>query len=67
MNERQKIGIKKAIANLDSVIDFLEKGSFLDMVSQILDSAIENLLELTGEKVMDLVIEEIFSKFCVGK
>ena len=67
LNERQKIGIKKAIENLDSVMNFLEKGSFLDMVLQILDSAIENLLELTGEKVMDLVVDEIFSKFCVGK
>lgn len=67
LNERQKKGIEKAILNLEEVLRFLEDGSYLDAISEMLDSAIESLLELTGEKVSDLVVEEIFSKFCVGK
>lgn len=67
LNERQKKGIERAILKLEEVLKFLEDGGYLDAISEILDSAIESLLELTGEKVSDLVVEEIFSKFCVGK
>ncbi len=67
LNERQKKGIERAIYNLEEVLKYLEGGSYLDAISEMLDSAIESLLELTGERVSDLVVEEIFSKFCVGK
>ena len=32
-----------------------------------IDSAIDNLLVLTGEKATESVVNEIFSQFCVGK
>ena len=67
LNERQKQGIDRAILKLEEVLKYLDGGSYLDVIAEILDSAIESLLELTGEKVSDLVVEEIFSKFCVGK
>ena len=46
---------------------YLEKGIYLDIVKELLDSAIENLLKLTGEKVSDKIVDEIFKSFCVGK
>ena len=67
LNHRQKQAIKKAISNLEQVIEKLKQDCFLDAVGVVLEIAIENLLELTGKKVSDLVLDEIFSKFCVGK
>ena len=45
----------------------LAGGITLDAVSVALDSAVSALLELTGERVTDAVVDQVFSKFCVGK
>lgn len=45
----------------------LRNGEFLDAVTVLIDSAEQSLLELTGEKVTDNVVDEVFSRFCVGK
>ena len=39
----------------------------LDFISIDLRSAWEKLGELTGETVGEYIINEIFSKFCIGK
>ena len=39
----------------------------LDAVNVSADAAVDALLTLTGERAGDAVINEIFSKFCVGK
>ena len=39
----------------------------LDFISSDLRSAWEQLGELTGETVGEDIINEIFSKFCIGK
>lgn len=39
----------------------------LDAVSVALDDAAAALLELTGERVTDAVLDEVFARFCVGK
>ena len=39
----------------------------LDAVTVSLEGAVASLLELTGEKVTDAVVDEVFSRFCVGK
>jgi tRNA modification GTPase len=39
----------------------------LDAVTVCLDTATENLMELTGEKASETVINDVFSRFCVGK
>ena len=38
-----------------------------DAVNVSIDYATEKLLELTGEKAREAVVNEVFSKFCVGK
>ena len=45
----------------------LQAGFTLDAVTVSIESAIESLLELTGERVTDAVVDEVFSHFCVGK
>ena len=45
----------------------LDCGITLDAVNVSLDSAIAYLLELTGERVTDIVTDAVFHNFCVGK
>lgn len=66
-NERQKLCIERALESVRAAIDALEFGEMLDAVNVLLDEAEQNLLELTGEKITDAVVDEVFSRFCVGK
>lgn len=42
-------------------------GVTYDAVNVMVDSAVEELLSLTGKKATTEVVNNIFSKFCVGK
>lgn len=66
-NERQKKCIDSAILCIDSAIEAIKNGEFLDAVNVLVDEAEQFLLSLTGEKVTDVVVDEVFSRFCVGK
>ena len=66
-NERQKKCIDKALEGIESAISSLEIGEMLDAVNILLDEAEQSLLQLTGKKVTDAVVDEVFSRFCVGK
>ena len=67
VNERQKDCCKKALDALKDADNALMLGMTMDAVTVCLDSAIENLMILTGEKATELVVNEIFAQFCVGK
>lgn len=66
-NERQKKCIDSAISCIDSAMEAIKNGEFLDAVNVLVDEAEQFLLSLTGEKVTDAVVDEVFSRFCVGK
>lgn len=66
-NERQYACCQSAAESLKEAIDGLNMGVTLDAVNVSIDYAIEKLLELTGEKAREAVVNEVFSKFCVGK
>lgn len=66
-NERQKSCIDRALSSVKSSIEVIKCGEMLDAVTVLIDEAEQNLLELTGEKVTDAVVDEVFSRFCVGK
>ena len=67
VNDRQCECCKKALDALIDAENALEFGMTMDAVTVCLDSAIENLMILTGEKATELVVNEIFAQFCVGK
>lgn len=67
VNERQKKCIDSALACVDSAVSALKNGEFLDAVNVLVDEAEQYLLSLTGRKVTDAVVDEVFSRFCVGK
>ena len=51
----------------EEAVQALEEGVTLDAVSVCLDEAIGPLLELTGRRVSDAVVDAVFAQFCVGK
>ena len=67
VNERQCDCCKKALDALRDADNALMLGMTMDAVTVCLDSAVENLMILTGEKATELVVNEIFAQFCVGK
>ncbi|MCD8187468.1 MAG: tRNA uridine-5-carboxymethylaminomethyl(34) synthesis GTPase MnmE, partial [Ruminococcus sp.] len=66
-NERQKKCIDSSLKCVRDAIIAIKSGELLDAVTVLIDEAEQFLLELTGEKTTDAVVDEVFSRFCVGK
>ncbi|MBR6070702.1 MAG: tRNA uridine-5-carboxymethylaminomethyl(34) synthesis GTPase MnmE [Ruminococcus sp.] len=66
-NERQKQCIDRAIRSINEGIGIIESSEMYDALNVVLDDAEQSLLELTGERITDAVVDEVFSRFCVGK
>lgn len=66
-NERQRACACAALTQVESALDALSFGMTLDAVNISIEDAVQSLLELTGESVSEVVVDEVFSKFCVGK
>lgn len=39
----------------------------LDAVTVSIEGAVQSLLELTGERASEAVVDQVFHRFCVGK
>jgi len=65
--ERQRACCERALALIDEALTAINCGQTMDAINVCTDSAIEALLELTGEKASEAVVNEVFSRFCVGK
>ena len=66
-NERQIACAERARKYLAMALESLDMGETLDAVTVMIDNGANALLELTGEKATEAVVDEVFSKFCVGK
>ena len=66
-NERQRLAVSNALNSVKEAKIALEMGMTFDAVTVSLEDAISELLELTGEKTSDEVIDRVFHNFCVGK
>lgn len=66
-NERQRLAVSNALSSVKEAKSALEFGMTFDAVTVSLEDAISGLLELTGEKTSDEVIDRVFHNFCVGK
>ncbi|MEG2814556.1 MAG: tRNA uridine-5-carboxymethylaminomethyl(34) synthesis GTPase MnmE, partial [Oscillospiraceae bacterium] len=67
VNERQRECIILAQAALVEAENAVSIGMTLDAVEISIESAIDSLLELTGERITVEVVNQVFSHFCVGK
>ncbi len=66
-DERQANLLRQADVHLAAALTTIEAGMGLDFISIDLRSAWEKLGEITGDTVGEDIIDEIFSKFCIGK
>lgn len=66
-NERQRNGVLAAIAELEEGADATYGGVSYDAVCVCVERAVDALLELTGKKASPAVIDQVFTRFCVGK
>ena len=66
-DERQVSLLRQADEYLAAALTTIEAGMGLDFISIDLRSAWEKLGEITGDTVGEDIIDEIFSKFCIGK
>ncbi|MGP1458062.1 MAG: tRNA uridine-5-carboxymethylaminomethyl(34) synthesis GTPase MnmE [Treponema sp.] len=66
-SERQKLCVDNALKSVQSALSAAEAALPLDTAVQDLEDALDSLGELTGEVRPDDILENIFSRFCVGK
>lgn len=66
-NERQLDCAKRGQKAVLEAYETIEMGMTLDAVGICIDTALDCLFELTGEKASDAVINKVFERFCVGK
>ena len=67
INARHKDLVSKAEKSLEKAIETLKSGMPIDVISIYIKEILEQLGKITGETVTDDIINEIFSKFCLGK
>ena len=66
-NIRQKAALQSAKESLHKVIESIENEMPEDFYSIDLMDAYESLGSITGETIGEDLVNEIFSKFCMGK
>jgi len=66
-NLRQKIAVEKSLNNVVSVLKGLNSGLPYEMVSIDLGEAIGSLNEVIGKNIKADILDQIFSRFCIGK
>ena len=66
-NIRHKNQISQACNNIDKAIDDVKQNLPIDIISINIINVLNDLGKITGENVTEDIINEIFSKFCLGK
>ena len=66
-NIRHKNQISMAYNSIEKAIEDVKKNMPLDLISINIINTLNDLGKITGENVTEDIINEIFSKFCLGK
>ena len=67
VSERQRSCVERGLDAVNEAIKAIEDGITYDAVHVLIGDAIEALAELSGENVTEEVLNDVFSRFCVGK
>ena len=65
--ERQRDAARRAEESVNEALSALKSGMTFDAVTVSVEGAVSDLLELTGERTTNAVVDSVFSRFCVGK
>jgi tRNA modification GTPase len=66
-NLRHKLALDDAVKAVNDALVAVEKGEPVECAAHHLRSAQEGLGNITGETFDEAILDEIFSKFCIGK
>jgi len=66
-NLRHKICLEKVVTSLNEAIATIQTGMSGEFISVDLRNALKHLGEITGETTNDMILENIFRNFCIGK
>ena len=67
LNERQIMNLDDCLSNLNDTDKIVENKLPFDLLSIEIRDGIKNLSKITGQEVTEDLLENIFSKFCIGK
>jgi len=67
INQRQKELLLQCNSSISKAIDKVQNNEPEDLISDDLKEALSRLDEVTGRKINDEIITNIFAKFCIGK
>lgn len=65
--ERQRDCAVRALDAINEGIYAVEAGFTLDATTVSIEDAIQSILEITGERASEVIVHNVFSRFCVGK
>ena len=66
-NSRHVEALKEALENLEKALDGIDNFIDLSLISIDIKNVWLNLGDITGNSDNEKIIDDIFSKFCVGK
>ena len=66
-NKRQKQCVANAYKHICQALEGAQMGITYDAINVMIDSAVDDLLSLTGKKATEEVVNNIFSRLCGGK
>ena len=66
-NIRHKNQIHKAVQSIDRAIEIVNQQLSIDIIAVEIKQVLEELGSITGDNVSEDIINQIFSKFCLGK
>ena len=66
-NLRHKLVLEKVLTFAQSAREGLQKGIPPEFIASDLQSVLHHLGEMTGQTTPEDVLEQIFSRFCIGK
>lgn len=66
-NLRHKISLERGVRAVESALKGLEEGLPDELVAIDLKQGVDALDEITGQGVQPTILDEIFSRFCIGK
>ncbi|MCB4792237.1 MAG: tRNA uridine-5-carboxymethylaminomethyl(34) synthesis GTPase MnmE [Elusimicrobia bacterium] len=67
LNERHLDALRSAKSDLNTALTSVNTGESEELIAFNLREALNHLGEISGENITDEILENIFSKFCLGK
>jgi len=66
-NLRHKLALERSLASVSAAIEGILQFMPFELISMDIRESLEALGEITGDTVREDVLDEIFSRFCIGK